>query len=258
VQCLLIHRPAKHGYSSNSGSQPAEELTKLVEEKGGKVVQPFTGVNGWNDSFVIAGPTEDFYKEMLAEQTKRAKKAAHVPSFAERFLGTTAAKTMQKLLASFPVEIRFGDAGGDNPRNNSSAILSLMIDGKHLIFPGDAGVPALSAGMDHLDAVGRTENWPAIFVLPHHGSRHNLDRDTIQRILGSHATKQYGNAVASVSQDSDGPSPRVANAAGRRGYPVTATTGRSVLFRSDAPLRLGWEAPVAPLPPLAETDLDED
>ncbi len=26
VQCLLIHRPAKHGYSSNSGSKPAEEL----------------------------------------------------------------------------------------------------------------------------------------------------------------------------------------------------------------------------------------
>jgi beta-lactamase superfamily II metal-dependent hydrolase len=43
VQCLLIHRPAKHGYSSNSGSKPAEELAKLVEGKGGSVVEPFAG-----------------------------------------------------------------------------------------------------------------------------------------------------------------------------------------------------------------------
>jgi hypothetical protein len=152
VRCLLIHRPKLHGYASNTGSKPAEELTKLVEEKGGKVVQPFAGISGWNNSFVVAGPTEGFYKETLAEQTKTVKQAPRAPSFAERFVGSTVVKAAQKVLASFPVEIPFGDAGGDNPRNNSSAILSLMIDGKHLVFPGDAGVPALTAAMDHLDA----------------------------------------------------------------------------------------------------------
>jgi Metallo-beta-lactamase superfamily len=151
VQCLLIHRPAKHGYGSNSGSKPAEELAKLVEDKGGSVVQPFAGVSDFDGSFLIAGPAEDFYKQMLAEQVTTVKEAAHVPSFAERFLGTTVVKTARKILASFPVEIPFGDAGGTNPRNNSSAILSLMIDGRHLIFPGDAGVLALGEGMDYLD-----------------------------------------------------------------------------------------------------------
>lgn len=257
VQCLLIHRPAKHGYSSNSGSKPAEELTKLVEEKGGKVVQPFTGVNGWDNSFVIAGPTEDFYKEMLAEQTKAAKKATHAPSFAERFLGTTVAKTMHKVLVSFPVEIPFGDAGGDNPRNNSSAILSLMIDDRHLMFFGDAGVPAINDAMDYLDTLSRAA-FPRILVLPHHGSRHNLDLAIIKRVLGGHSSGQYGTAVASVSEESDNPSPRVANAAGRRGYEVSVTRGQTFRHAHNALPRPGWNAPVTILPPLAETDLDED
>ncbi|MFI4977305.1 MAG: MBL fold metallo-hydrolase [Solirubrobacterales bacterium] len=75
VRCLLIHRPKLHGYASNTGSKPAEELTKLVEGKGGKVVEPFTGVGAWNGSFMIAGPTEAFYKETLVEQTKTVKEA---------------------------------------------------------------------------------------------------------------------------------------------------------------------------------------
>jgi beta-lactamase superfamily II metal-dependent hydrolase len=256
VQCLLIHRPAKHGYSSNSGSKPAEELAKLVEGKGGTVVEPFAGVSGWNDSFVIAGPTEDLYKQMLAEQVTTIKESRQV-SLAQRFAGTSVIKAARRLLESFPVEVNFGDSGGTNPRNNSSAILSLMIDGRHLIFPGDAGVPALGEGMDYLDSQGRTSEWPRLIVLPHHGSRHNLDLAMIQRILGSHSDRAYGFAVASVSAESDNPSPRVANAVGRRGCRVYATAGSGFRVPWDAPARPGWGNPIAPLPPLAETDLED-
>jgi len=257
VRCLLIHRPKLHGFASNTGAKPAEELTKLVEGKGGTVVEPFAGASGWNGSFVIAGPNEAFYEETLAEQTKTGKQAAHVPSFAERFLGTTVTKTMQKALASFPIETPFGDAGGTNPRNSSSATLSLMIDDRHLMFFGDAGVPAINDAMDHLDTLSRTA-FPRILVLPHHGSRHNLDLATIKRVLGGHSSDRYGTAVASVSEESDNPSPRVANAAGRRGYEVAVTRGQTFRYAHNAPPRPGWNAPVTILPPLAETDLDDD
>ncbi len=256
VQCLLIHRPAKHGYSSNSGSKPAEELAKLVEGKGGSVVEPFAGASGWNGSFLIAGPSEAFYESMLAEQVTSVKEAAARQTLAGRF-GAPVLKAARCLLESFPVEMSFGDSGGTNPRNNSSAILSLMIDGRHLIFPGDAGVPALGEGMDYLDSQGRTSEWPRLIVLPHHGSRHNLDLAMIQRILGSHSDRAYGFAVASVSAESDNPSPRVANAVGRRGYRVYATAGSGFRVPWNAPARPGWENPLAPLPPLAETDLED-
>src|SRR5665213_523417 len=113
VQCLLIHRPAKHGYSSNSGSKPAEELAKLVEGKGGSVVEPFAGMSGFDGSFMIAGPTEDFYEQMLAEQVTILKESRQI-SLAQRFAGTSVIKAARQFLAKFPTERDFDDAGGDN------------------------------------------------------------------------------------------------------------------------------------------------
>jgi beta-lactamase superfamily II metal-dependent hydrolase len=164
---------------------------------------------------------------------------------------------MQKILEKFPVETPFGDAGGTNPRNNSSAILSLMIDGRHLMFFGDAGVSAINEAMDYLNTRSRAA-FPRVLVLPHHGSRHNLDLATIKRVLGPTTDSLYGKAIASVSEESDNPSPRVANAAGRRGYEVAVTRGQTFREAHNAPSRPGWNAPVTILPPLAETDLDED
>lgn len=260
VGTLLIHRPAQHGYANNSGSRPAEELVKLAGAQGTKIVEPFQGVSGWGDAFLIAGPTESYYEELLAAQEQSEKPVAK-RSFAERYFGEAAVTEVRtlahKALATFPIEIPFDDADGTNPRNNSSAILSLMIDDKHLLLPSDAGVPAISDAMDYLDLQGRTRHWPKFFALPHHGSRHNLDLDTIQRILGGHATLRFGTVFASVSAESDLPSPRVANACGRRGYPVSVTRGWDYIRHAspDAPARPGLTT-IDPLPPLDEDDRD--
>jgi beta-lactamase superfamily II metal-dependent hydrolase len=259
---LLIHRPAQHGYPDNSGARPAEELVKLADAQGSSVMEPFAGVNGWGDAFLIAGPAEEHYEQMLAEQEETTKAEGRKLSFAERYFGESAVKTVRTLaeraLANFPVEIPFDHAGGTNPRNNSSAILSLMVDSQHLLFPGDAGVPAINEAMDFLDGRERTKNYPAFFGLPHHGSRHNLDLDTIQRVLGPHTNNHYGSAYVSVSAESDLPSPRIANAAGRRGYRVYKTDGSGYIRHSspDAPHRPGLK-PLTPLPPLEEDDHDD-
>jgi hypothetical protein len=131
-----------------------------------------------------------------------------------------------------------------------------LIDGQHLLFPSDTGVPALNQALDYLDAYGRT-NYPLrMFALPHHGSRHNIDRDTIERVLARRTSQ--GIAVASVSAESPRyPSPRVANAFGRRGYPVYTTAGKTLWDKSPgAPARHGW-GPAAALPPLEEDDHDD-
>jgi beta-lactamase superfamily II metal-dependent hydrolase len=252
VRNLMIHRPSVHGYASNSGAKPAEELAKLAEKKGAGVVEPFTGIGGFNESLLIAGPTQAFYRQMLAEQVETTKATAPKVSLAE----AAVVKRARRFLEKFPVEIPFGDAGGTNPRNNSSAILSLMIGDRHLMFFGDAGVPAINGAMDYLDEQSRTA-YPRVAVLPHHGSRRNLDLATIQRVFGPHSG-HYGAAVASVSTESDNPSPRVANAVGRRGYEVPVTRGQTFRYAHEAPPRPGWDAAVTVLPPLEETDLDED
>jgi hypothetical protein len=255
----LIHRPAQHGYSENSGARAAEELVALAQAQGTTVVEPFQGVGGLGGTLLVAGPTPGYYEEMLAAQETTQKEATAAPSFAERYFGGAvqmATATLRKALDAFPAEIFFDDAGGTNPRNNSAVILSLLIDDKHFLLPSDTGVPALSAALDYLDAQGRTSCPLRMFALPHHGSRHNIDRDTIDRVLGQPGSQ--GTAVASVSAQSPKyPSPRVANAAGRRGYPVYTTAGKTLqIASSDAPPRNGW-GPADPLPPLDEDDHDE-
>ena len=253
VGCLLIHRPRQHGFPNNSGSRPAEELVALAKGQNANFIEPFAGVNGFGQSLMIAGPTETFYRRMLQEQEDTTKASGVAPSLAQRYFGKAMA-TVRNALDGFPGELFFDDAGGDNPRNNSAAIVSLMIDGNHMVFPSDAGVPALTEAMDFLDAQERTGAWPVLFPLPHHGSRHNVDRPTIERILGPQTSERCGIAIASVSKESERPSPRVANAAGRRGYPVFETRGGVVHHHSsDAPVREGW-VPLTPLPPLVEDD----
>ena len=245
---VLIHRPALHGHAGNSGSDPTEELVALAQARGAKIIEPFQGVNGFGEAFVIAGPTPGYYEQMLADQ------AAASPSAARRAMRVLA-EAAQRALASFPIELPFDDTGGTNPRNNSAAITSFLIDEKHFLLPSDTGVPALTQALDYLDDRGRTAQRPRMFVLPHHGSRHNIDRDTIERILGPHTSSSRGEAVASVSIQSSNPSPRVANAAGRRGYPVYTTSNCKLLIKSpDAPDR-GW-GPASALPPLPEDDHD--
>ena len=256
VGTLLIHRPAQHGFPGNSGAEPAEELTELALAQGAEVIEPFQGVGGLGDSLLIAGPTETFYREMLAAQELTAKAATVRPSLAAR-LGATVLAEARKALDAFPGEVFFDDAGGTNPRNNSAAIISLLIDGKHMLLPSDAGVPAISQALDYLDDIARDTGPLNLFALPHHGSRHNIDRETLNRVLGDPTDGRRGTAIASVSEASPNyPSPRVANAAGRRGYPVFTTAGIAICHGAGAPARPGW-TPMTPLPPLAETDHDE-
>lgn len=257
VGTLLIHRPSQHGHPENSGADPADELAELAQQRGAMVIEPFQGFSGFG-SLVIAGPTPGYYRYLLGEQQETTQHEGVRKSFAERYFGGGGAvlATLRKVLDVFPTEIFFNDAGGTNPRNNSAAIASLVVDGRHFLLPSDAGVPAIGQAIDYLDELGRTKYPLDLFVLPHHGSRHNLDQATITRILGEPTSTGRGIAVASVSKDSDCPSPRVANAAGRRGYPVFTTAGKTLLHSHNAPPRPNWTA-ATPLPPLVEDDHDD-
>jgi hypothetical protein len=263
VGTFLIHRPANHGDTTSERSERVEDLVDLALTRGAKVVEPFRGVHGFDDSLLIAGPTQAYYRELLGDMDQVAV-AQRKLSFAERYFGESrslVATAVRKALASFPIELAFDDAGGDgNACNKSAAIISLVIDGKHFVFPSDVGVEQLNDAIDYLDDQGRPWYQPEMFVLPHHGSRHNIDRDTIERILGPRfqmpGVKRRGIAVASVSASSDCPSPRVANAAGRRGYQVFTTAGQTLWkHTSDAPPRNWTNA--TPLPPLEEDDHDD-
>lgn len=208
---------------------------------------------------MVAGPSLSFYQQMVAAEVAE-ERAGRRPPTPKGALRKAAERLSARVLSTFPLETDFDDAGGTNPRNNSSAIIAINLDQMRFLFTGDAGVPALQAALDYLEREGRTST-PLKFVqIPHHGSRHNGSRDQIERMLGSATNEQRGAAFVSISKEAANdpryPSPRITNAYGRRGYVVCQTAGSSICNSEGAPDR-GWH-PIQPLPPRDEAIDDRE
>lgn len=253
VGALWIHRPALHGHPGNSGSDPAEELVALATAQGAPVFEPFTGVTAFGGALVVAAPSGPWYEQMLDEQASTAKSAAASTFFGAR-LAERAVRFARRALDALPTETLFDDDGGTNPRNNSATVLDLAVDGRRFLFTSDVGVPVLHSAIDYLEVIGRTAIDLRFIQAPHHGSRHNLDRNVLNRILGAPGQAAWRTAYISVTNDAPKhPHPKVTNALMRRGCQVYTNEGGAIHHHSlDAPDR-DW-APLAPLPPRDETD----
>lgn len=259
---LLIHRPKSYGYTDADDAKATlvEELVALAASKGVIIDDSsFAGTAYFGGAMVIAGPTEDFYREQLRIQAERSKESAL--SKLSRVAVESAASALRTVaqLLSDPGETLTDDNGGTSPRNNSSIICDIQVDEKRALFTGDAGVPALDAAADLLDELGRSAKQVDLFDIPHHGSRHNLTRDLVNRLLGFPTALTRGNAVASVGKEALAhPRPSVANALKRRGYRVVVTRGSNICWSSpDAPSRPDY-SPAPALEWLDESDEASD
>lgn len=255
VAVLAAHDLAAHGGGSLKAAEATTELIELARSEGTSIYEPFEGFSAFGGALLVAGPSKPFYEACVAEQVAQevAGARASEPSSALR---EAIARLSARVLSIFPLETDFGDSGGTNPRNNSSTIIDVSLEGERFFFTGDAGVPALEAALDYLDAAGRTEASLKFAQVPHHGSRHNGSRAHIERLLGPHTSEERGSAVVSISraasEDPRYPSPRITNAYGRRGFKVAETAGQTLCLASpDAPDR-GWH-PVPLVPPRDES-----
>lgn len=173
-----------------------------------------------------------------------------MPKKAEEVSGTEALKATYDYLVEKAKKLVeyvadwFSDEGIDDKdttsaQNNSSVILKLEIDGKTLVFTGDAGVTALEMAADHID------NTSLSFIqIPHHGSRRNVGPQVLNKLVGNivREGEQRGiSAFISCAPDSDKhPHQAVINAFTRRGTKVITTEGSTKTHYKDAPIREGW------------------
>jgi beta-lactamase superfamily II metal-dependent hydrolase len=231
--------------------ETAYKLVQQAEAEGVIVSEPFTGV--FYDCVEVIGPSQDYYEELIPEfdGMPEAKKS-EAQAFSEGFKSfLESAKTAIKQIFVFWGEDKIDDEDGTSAKNNSSVITQLIVEGRRLIFTGDAGITALDQAAGEIELC--TSGAKLSFIqIPHHGSRRNVGPSVLNRIIGEPVDEGGSrniSAVASTAKEGEPKHPHkaVLNAFTHRGATVSATRGEGTQYAYNAPNRGGW-VPLTPEP----------
>lgn len=224
--------------------ESAHMLVTHALDKGVVVSEPFTGHE--MDRVKIIGPTLRYYEELIPQfdGMPDVKKAEDARSMFESLLEATKA-ALKKIRVSWG-EDKIDDEDSASAKNNSSVITQIIIDGRRLVFTGDAGITALDMAADELDACVSGAELKLIQI-PHHGSRRNVGPSVLDRIIGvpiAEGKSRGISAIASTATEGDPKHPHksVLNAFAHRGAKVSATRGSGIRHKFEAPERDGWSS----------------
>lgn len=128
--------------------------------------------------------------------------------------------------------------------NESSAVLYANIDSQGIFLCGDAGIRGLSHASEYTDIYGQDLPNCNFYQIPHHGGRHNVSPEVLNKIVGEIRPKETSpkkSAFVSVGKEaSKHPKEMVVNAFIRRGAKVTPTKGSTICNHHNTPARSGW------------------
>ena len=206
-------------------------LCDLAEEKGVEIIQSFRG-DVLLDKFIVLSPSEDYYKELLAnfEKTPEVKPEHKILDEIDSFVKGA----IEWIEEEIRVETLSDDYEDTTAENNSSIVLLFQINGKRYLFTGDAGKDALFKVIEYANENNIDLNNIDFLDVPHHGSKRNLG-PSILNVLSPN------KAFISCPKDGDPkkPSRKVVNALIRRNCEVYTTKGNS-LGHNIAIRRNGW------------------
>jgi beta-lactamase superfamily II metal-dependent hydrolase len=247
VKRLLMHLPWNHvadleGQLSKASAsdkvrqhfkkslESARQLEALARKKGIPIYEPFSGPFKPSDTFVILGPSQAYYEQLLAS----FRCVDELPLVGGGLLEKVFRKAdgaIRWLRETWSSESLVEPGEDDCSAENNSSVVLLFREGGHsFLFTSDAGVPALTRAADHAQQNGiNLADLTGGIQVPHHGSKRNVGPAILDRILGPKLEVQSFRRTAVISAAVDGapkhPSKRVVNALMRRGCRVLATQG---------------------------------
>jgi len=243
---LFLHRPWLHVPERSRQTtlrrslDGARQLEELAIAKDIPITEPFEGETRFNGALTVVGPSRSYYEALIPEF--RCFAPPPTESALREALGRVA-ELASRAAESMDIET-LNDSGTTSAENLSGTILHLALDGQQLLLTADTGIPSLTRAAGYMEALGLTR-WPLSFMqVPHHGSKRNVGRTVLDRLLGPKNTQPPGSSAAFVSAAPDGapkhPAKKVTNAFIRRGADVVVTRGNSVSYREAAPDRPNW------------------
>ena len=217
-------------------------LEDLAVEQGVPIYEPFQGA--FIGDFNVMAPTKSLYLDLIVESEKTPEATKAEQLSLARAAGLVVEKVVSFIRAVWGQETFPAD--DTSAENNMSVIQYANLCGVRILLTGDAGRVALEEAADFAPYIGLTLPGIDRIQVPHHGSRHNVSTEILDRWLGPRLRSQPEGgasnftAIVSASKiDEDHPRKTVIRAFIHRGGKVITTEGSSKCTRHNAPDR-GW------------------
>lgn len=232
-----------------------ETVAKKQKEPRCNIYEAFAGVSFDNNILQVLSPTKDYFLS-LVPQFEKTPDAKEIFQYLKKGAISEAAITLTKETWEYETldEIHSKETTAENL---SSTILLFTYNNTKILLSADAGTQSFLNAMDFAYQHNIDLSNLNLVQIPHHGSKHNIGKKVLNRLLGKPQQQTMpwkGASIASVAKDSDvkHPSRKVTNAFLRRGYPAYQTKGITLRWSHDAPNR-NWQS-ISPLDFFEEVD----
>lgn len=227
-------------------------LEDLAIENGIPIREAFQGTS--IGAFTVLAPSKARYLDLVVDSDKTPE-ASREGVLGDVFQG------MGKLIkaAAQLVKGAWGNEyfppSGTSAENEMSLVQYAYVFNKKVLLTGDVGREGLTEAANYAPNVGLVLPGIDAFQVPHHGGRHNVNTEVLDRWLGERLATQpdttYWNATCSSAKaDADHPRKSVVRAMLHRGAHFAATEGSDIRV-SYGIVRDGWS-------PLPQADYPED
>jgi beta-lactamase superfamily II metal-dependent hydrolase len=227
-------------------------LEEIALEKRIPMYEPFQGAS--IGAFRVMAPTKARYVELVVASERTPEAAAEAQKSAGSVLVSLMEKAAAKILAMvkavWGAEVFSPD--DTSAENEMSVVQYALLCGKRVLLTADTGRAGLAEAADYAPNVALTLPGVDRFQVPHHGSRHNVSTEVLDRWLGPRLERQpekgketFSALISSAKKDEAHPRKAVVRAMIHRGAAVASTEGKTVRTQVNAPTREGWVAVTA-------------
>lgn len=220
-------------------------LEELATDSGVPIYEAFQGAR--IGEFTVLGPTKERFLDCVVE-CERTPTPVKTEASAVDAAFSALMEAARSVAGEWGIEVFPAD--DTTPRNAMSVVQTAELDGIRTVLTADAGRAGLTEAADFAEALGISLPITGRMQVPHHGSRHNVDSETLDRWLGSkvpRGTPTTSTAIASAAKnDDEHPRKVVVRAFMHRGARVLTTKDAGICsFGGAAPDR-GW-GPATPV-----------
>lgn len=230
-------------------------LEDIAEEKKITIKDAFQGTK--IGQFTVMAPAKETFLDLVVDSERTPEPTKDAASFVDGL--TKMLKEAATLIRAAWGEETF--PSDDTGTENAMSIVQFAeMKDKKILLTGDVGRAGLDEAADYAPKIGLALPGLDRFQIPHHGSRHNVSTDTLDRWLGPKLNdkpdKGSFSALASAAKDSEThPRNSVVRAVIHRGGNVAVTKGKIVWYHcKDAPERADFSA----LSPLSYPEEQEE